>query len=166
MGALGRAVARRLIGFGCHTVYFDAQPLALHEEKTLAVLALLPLTPNTHHLLSAAAIAQLRPGACLVNVGRGSVVDEQAVAAALIGGQLGGYAADVFEMEDWARADRPQAIPPALLKHPRTVLTPHLGSAVRTVRRDIALTAARQLQQVLSGNRPDHVETPHECAVS
>lgn len=171
MGALGRAVARRLIGFGCHTVYFDAQPLALHEEKTLAlrkvgfeelltmcdiVLALLPLTPNTHHLLSAAAIAQLRPGACLVNVGRGSVVDEQAVAAALIGGQLGGYAADVFEMEDWARADRPQAIPPALLKHPRTVLTPHLGSAVRTVRRDIALTAARQIQQVLSGNRPDH----------
>ncbi|WP_293051958.1 NAD(P)-dependent oxidoreductase [Mycobacterium sp.] len=171
MGALGRAVARRLVGFGCHTVYFDARPLARHQEKTLAVrrvdfeellatcdiaIALLPLTSSTQHLLNAAAIARLRPGAFLVNVGRGSVVDEQAVAEALTTGRLAGYAADVFEMEDWARPDRPPAIPEALLRHPRTVLTPHLGSAVRAARRDIAFAAARQIRQVLRGNRPDH----------
>ncbi|MGH3560725.1 MAG: NAD(P)-dependent oxidoreductase, partial [Mycobacterium sp.] len=171
MGALGRAVARRLTVFGCHTVYFDRRPLPPHEENKLAVrrlnfeellntcdivLSLLPLTADTHHLLDAIAIARLRPNAYLVNIGRGSVVDEHAVAAALAAGRLAGYAADVFEMEDWARDDRPREIPRPLLTHPRTVLTPHLGSAVGTVRRDIALMAARQIEQVLSGHRPDH----------
>ncbi len=58
-------------------------------------------------------------------------MDEAAVLAALERGQLGGYAADVFEMEDWARADRPRLIDPALLAHPNTLFTPHIGSAVR-----------------------------------
>ena len=71
-----------------------------------------------------------KPGALLINVGRGSVVDERAVAAALEGGALGGYAADVFEMEDWALPDRPRSIDPRLRTHPRTLFTPHLGSAV------------------------------------
>jgi phosphonate dehydrogenase len=98
----------------------------------------------------------MRPDAYLINIGRGSVVDEQAVSEALTAGRLAGYAADVFEMEDWARDDRPKQIPPTLLTHPRTVLTPHLGSAVGSVRRDIAFTAARQIKQVLCGSRPDH----------
>ncbi|GAA4670153.1 phosphonate dehydrogenase [Amycolatopsis dongchuanensis] len=171
MGEVGRAVARRLGGFGCALRYADPRPLPPQEERRLGarrlelgdllatsdiVLALLPLTAETHHLLDAAALARCKPGAYLVNVGRGSVVDEHAVAGALSAGTLAGYAADVFELEDWALPDRPDRIPPALLAHPRTVFTPHLGSAVTAVRREIAFAAARQIEQVLAGERPDH----------
>jgi phosphonate dehydrogenase len=62
----------------------------------------------------------------------------------------------VFAFEDWAQPDRPDAIPERLLAHPRTLLTPHLGSAVDGVRREMSLEAARQVRQVLSGERPDH----------
>ncbi|MDR8577329.1 2-hydroxyacid dehydrogenase, partial [Klebsiella pneumoniae] len=96
----------------------------------------------------------VRPGALLVNPCRGSVVDEAAVLAALERGQLGGDAADVFEMEDWARADRPRLIDPALLAHPNTLFTPHIGSAVRAVRLEIERCAAQNIIQVLAGARP------------
>jgi hypothetical protein len=71
-------------------------------------------------------------------------------------GRLGGYAADVFAMEDWLLPDRPPAIPDRLLRHPRTLFTPHLGSAADDVRRRMSLQAARQVRQVLEGQRPDH----------
>jgi phosphonate dehydrogenase len=82
-------------------------------------------------------IAALPAGALLVNIGRGSTVDECAVVEALQSGQLGGYAADVFAMEDWALPDRPRAIPSALLEHQHSLFTPHLGSAtlIKTSRR-------------------------------
>ena len=128
---------------------------SLREVSDVVVLAV-PLTAQTRHLVGAEALATMRPGAFLVNVGRGSVVDEDAVAAALASGQLGGYAADVFAMEDWALPDRPRRIPPRLLACPRTLLTPHLGSAVDAVRRQMSLEAARQVRQVLRGQRPDH----------
>ena len=73
-----------------------------------------------------------------------------------VAGRLAGYVADVFAMEDWARADRPAAIPARLLAHPRTLFTPHLGSAVDEVRRQMSLAAARQVRQVLDGQRPEH----------
>ncbi len=74
--------------------------------------------------------------------------------AALERGQLGGYAADVFEMEDWARADRPRLIDPTLLAHPNTLFTPHIGSAVRAVRLEIERCAAQNIIRVLAGARP------------
>jgi phosphonate dehydrogenase len=98
----------------------------------------------------------MKPGAFLVNVGRGSVVDEAAVADALESDRLAGYAADVFEFEDWARPDRPRAIEPRLLAQPsRTLFTAHQGSAVDAVRRDIAMAAARAVVQALNGEVPD-----------
>jgi phosphonate dehydrogenase len=103
------------------------------------------------HVVDVAALAAMRPGALLVNIARGSLVDEAAVAASLEAGHLGGYAADVFELEDWAREDRPRAIPPALLAHPRTVFTPHLGSAVTDVRQRIELAAAEALEAFFAG---------------
>lgn len=162
MGRVGRAVAGRLAGFGCRIIYSDAavetppagvepRPLrALLAEADWVVLAA-PLAPETLRMIDAAALAAMRPGAMLVNCARGSLVDEAAVAAALAGGRLGGYAADVFEMEDWARADRPRAIEPGLIGHPRTVLTPHLGSAVGEVRRRIVLHAAGALECFFAG---------------
>jgi phosphonate dehydrogenase len=174
MGRIGQAVATRLRPFGARVVYHDLRPLAPTAERALGadrlglddllaasdvVLALLPLTAGTRHVLGAKALAAMRPGAFLVNVGRGSVVDEQAVADALADGHLAGYAADVYAMEDWALPDSPASIPDDLLKHRRTLFTPHLGSAVDAVRREMSLEAARQVRQVrqvLEGGRPDH----------
>ena len=181
MGQVGQAAAARLRAFGTRIVYYDQRPLdrrwpASWRATRLdlaglltasdVVLMLLPLVSdagplntgplNTVRLIDAAALARMRPGAFLVNVGRGSVVDEQAVLAALQAGRLGGYAADVFAMEDWALPGHPAQIPPGLLSHPRTLFTPHLGSAVDSVRRDMSLAAARQVEQALRGQRPEH----------
>lgn len=166
MGAIGQAIARRLVGFGCRMAYADdralpaereaalglrrASPAAVIAESDWLVIAL-PLTPVSHHLIGAAALARMKPGAMLVNPARGSVVDEAAVAAALEGGTLGGYAADAFEMEDWARVDRPRAIDARLLRHPHTVFTPHLGSAVGRVRLAIEMHAAEDLAAFFAG---------------
>jgi phosphonate dehydrogenase len=171
MGQLGQAVARRLAGFESQVVYHDARRLAAETERALAVsflglaelaetsdvlVVMLPLTGETRHLIGASLLQRLRPGAFLVNVGRGSVVSEEAVADALEAGHLAGYAADVFAMEDWALPGHPAGIPDRLLRHPRTLFTPHLGSAVDDVRRQMSLEAARQVRQVLEGRRPDH----------
>jgi phosphonate dehydrogenase len=171
MGQLGQAVARRLAGFEARLVYYDARRLAPDRERDLAVgyldlaelagrcdamVVLLPLTEQTRHLVGASILQRMRRGAFVVNVGRGSVLDEEAVADALEAGRLGGYAADVFAMEDWALPGRPASVPERLLRHPRTLFTPHLGSAVDDVRRAMSLQAARQVRQVLEGRRPDH----------
>ena len=181
MGQLGQAIARRLAGFGPDMVYHDASCLDPDTERALALsylglgavaetsdvlVAALPLTTRTRHLVGASLLRRMRNGAFLVNVGRGSVVDEEAVAGALESGRLGGYAADVFAMEDWALPGHPAAIPDRLARHPRTLFTPHLGSAVDDVRRQMSLQAARQVKQALGGQRPDHaVNTPGRGAV-
>ena len=171
MGPLGQAVAERLTVFGTRIVYHDIQALPAAVERALpatslgldevfaasdVVVVLLPLTERTVGLVDRSALGLLRPGAFVVNVGRGSVIDEVAVAEALADGRLGGYAADVFAMEDWTLPGHPDRIPQDLLEHPRTLLTPHLGSAVDDVRRDMSLEAARQVRQALDGQRPDH----------
>jgi phosphonate dehydrogenase len=101
-------------------------------------------------------------GAYLVNVGRGSVVDEHAVSLALEQDRLAGYAADVFEMEDHARPDRPKAVHPGLVANAdRTLLTPHLGTAVDRTRLEVELSAARSILQALRGERPaDAINEP------
>lgn len=169
LGAVGQALARRLHAFGAALAYFDERPLSDSAERALGVvrrdresvigdsdflMLALPLTPRTLHLIDAAQIRRMKPGTFLVNPARGSLVDEEAVTDALESGHLAGYAADVFEMEDWARGDRPRRIAPRLLRHPATVLTPHLGSAVEAVRREIALSAARDIIACLTGGRP------------
>ena len=170
MGKLGRNLAHLLVGFNVKILYSDMSALSADEEQQLratkagptellhksdVVVVLLPLSPSTVKLIGSSAIASMKRGSYLVNVGRGSVVDESAVADALHSGHLAGYAADVFEMEDWARQDRPRAINSRLLKHAdRTLFTPHLGSAVDRVRLEIELAAARNILHALKGERP------------
>jgi phosphonate dehydrogenase len=160
-GRLGRAIAARVEPFGAVVRAHD--PAATDDPRFVALDDLLaasdhlvlaaPLVASTFHVLDAAGLARIKPGAFLVNVGRGSVVDESAVAAALASGRLAGYAADVFEFEDLSRADRPRGIAPALLGFlDRTVFTPHLGSAVADVRRAIELSAARSVIEVLTSS--------------
>jgi phosphonate dehydrogenase len=168
MGKVGQAIARRLAGFGPRLLYADPHESddaarlgavrvdwdTLLRESDFLILAV-PLTADSFHRLDASALARVKPTCRLVNAGRGSVVDEQAVAAALAADRLGGYAADVFELEDWARADRPRDVPAALrADRARTVFTPHLGSAVDRVRREIARAAALDIVAVLAGRAP------------
>jgi phosphonate dehydrogenase len=170
MGAIGQAIAERLKPFGVEQRYVDLRPLAPDVEARLGLSAAssvdellgwgdyivlaAPLTPGTLRLIDAEALARVRPGALLVNPSRGSLVDEAAVAAALETGRLGGFAADVFEFEDWALADRPRVIDPRLLAHPDTIFTPHLGSAVVEVRRAIEERAARNVLDLIAGEPP------------
>lgn len=175
MGEVGRAIARRLAGFGCRilgvdpgaTVPADVEGAGFGAALPLAdyIILAAPLTSATRHLIGKVALAALKPGALLVNIGRGSVVDESAVADALEAGALGGYAADVFEFEDWALADRPRAVDSRLRAHPRTLFTPHLGSAVDRVRREIAMCAVDNVADVLAGRAPrDAVNRPRARA--
>ena len=163
LGAVGRAIVDRLQGFGCaallgvdpmqHDARVQAVSLGEAVRRADYLMLAAPLTPGTRHLVNAQLLAQARQGLVVVNIGRGSVVDEAAVAQALEQGRLGAYAADVFEMEDWNRPDRPREIHPALLRHPATVFTPHLGSAVGRVRQAIELRAAHNLVAQLRGLR-------------
>ena len=190
LGAVGRALAERLRGFGvARILYADADaagaaawaraaaaawaagslpgaapPPALEAVPDAAALLaradlvfpLTTLSAGSRHAVGASALAAAQPHALLVNVGRGGCVDEAAVAAALAAGRLGGYAADVFELEDWALEQRPRAIPAALLAPgARTLFTPHLGSAVASVRRAMEVHAAESVVDVLvRGVRP------------
>lgn len=179
MGAIGRAVAERLSGWVATLLYTDQAPVpvaearlglewrnlnALLAESDIVILAL-PLTPDTVHVINEKTLRLLRDGAYLVNPCRGSVVDEAAILTALTDGRLAGYAADVFEMEDWARKDRPREIARELLDHPNTMFSPHLGSAVQKVRLAIELRAADNILQALSGQRPmDAVNGPRPVA--
>ena len=171
-GRVGIAVAERLRGFGCARILcVDPEPPDAGTRARLRlevasldellrtsdyIVCAAPLAPGTRHLIDADALRRIRPGCRLVNVGRGSVVDEQAVAAAVADGRLGGYAADVFELEDKALADRPRSIHRSLLSdRERTLFTPHLGSAVADVRLEIETQAARSILQYLDGDVPD-----------
>lgn len=170
MGKLGRALAQRLSGFEMTLLYTDPVRLPVQLEQHWQITAvdfetllctsdyvvlMTPLQASTFHLLNRESIARMKPGSMVVNPARGSVVDERAIADALASGQLGGYAADVFEMEDWARPDRPLRIEPRLLQdREHTFLTPHLGSAVEEVRLEIAMEAAVNLVQALQGKVP------------
>ena len=180
MGAIGQAIAERLNGWGATLLYSDRAPVPADAEARLGVvwrsldevlsesdivILALPLTPSTIHVISGKTLALMKPEAYLVNPCRGSVVSEAAVLAALTSGQLGGYAADVFELEDWARDDRPREIAPGLLNHPSTMFSPHIGSAVQKVRLAIELRTARNILQALSGEPPmDAVNNPTQAA--
>lgn len=170
MGQVGQTIARQLIGFETKTIYCDPKPLDFELEQSFKAYRLefndvvsksdflvcaTPLTAETRHLVNTETLSMMKAGSYLVNIGRGSSVDENAVASALEKGHLAGYAADVFEMEDWALDDRPRKVNPNLLaQENKTLFTPHLGSAVDSVRKEIALEAARNIIQGLQGQVP------------
>lgn len=171
-GAVGKAILRMLNGFDCRRLYVDKTPLSpaleaeLNAEHTTIddirsnadfVVLALHLMPSTFHLVDDAFLAGMKPQSFLINPGRGSLVDEAAVARALDERRIAGYAADTFEMEDWKLPDRPRHVDQRLLNSDKTVLTPHIGSAVRAVRQAIELSAAQSIVTVRDGGMPDTI---------
>lgn len=154
-GQVGRAFERLISGFRCDLIWHDLREGGVDQAEVAArgdfLLPLVPLNAGSFHLIDRDFLARMKSGAFLINVGRGSVVDEEAVADALESGHLAGYAADVFEMEDWHHADRPRAISPRLLQlSDRTLFTPHLGSATKSARLAIERAAAANIIQMLA----------------
>jgi len=137
MGRIGRAMAQRAQGFGMHVAYVGGSAGPASTATRVASLDELfavsdvislhcPLTPATRHVVNAARLAMLPPGAIIINTARGDCIDEAALLAAIDSGHLFGAGLDVFTGEP--------ALNPALLQRPNVLCAPHLGSATSQAR--------------------------------
>jgi lactate dehydrogenase-like 2-hydroxyacid dehydrogenase len=154
MGRIGRAIAQRALAFGMSVAYharqrkddlpwvFHADVVSLAEQSDFLVL-IIPGGAGTHHLIDARVLAALGPKGYLINVARGSVVDEVALVDALEKGVIAGAGLDVFEREP--------TVPEALWRMEQVVLTPHIGSATHETRRAMAALACDNLKAHLKG---------------
>ena len=162
MGRIGQAVAHRARAFGLEVVYHNRHRLPGAFENMLSVRyesdldAMIaeadivslhcPAGADTHHILSAARIASMKPGAFVVNTARGDLIDEVALIAALTEGRLGGAGLDVFAHEP--------AIDPRLLQLPNVVAMPHLGSATVEGREASGERVIANIRFWADGHRP------------
>jgi len=153
-GRIAREVARRVVPFGVRTVAFDPfVPRAVGPTELVPLDALLAvsdivsvhaaLTAENHHLLDARAFEQMKPGAFLVNVARGALVDEAALVSALSSGRLGGAALDVFEVEPPMNRE--------LLAHPNVIPTPHLGASTTEAQQRAGADTVDEVLRALRG---------------
>lgn len=159
-GGIGQLTARLAAGLGMrvaacdaalpadHPAWAEAGATRLELDDLLAqadaVTLHVPLTAGTRHLLDAARIARMRPGAVLINTSRGSIVDEAALAAALRGGHLGGAALDVFEQE-------PLPAGGPLTGAPNLILTPHIAGLTREANTRVSDMVAAGVTIALTG---------------
>ena len=157
LGKIGMAIADRARGFEMRVLgvdpYVTAEQAALHSVELVdfdellaradAVTVHVPLNRATRALIGEKAIARMRPGAFVLNVARGGIVDEAAVANALRSGHLGGAGIDVFETEP--PVDSP------LLDAPNALLTPHLGASTAEAQVAVSEEIADQVIDVLAG---------------
>ncbi len=166
MGRIGSALARRARGFGLSVHYHNRRRVREELEQELEatywdsldqmlahmdiVSVNCPHTPATFHLLSARRLKLLRPHAYIVNTSRGEVIDENALARALEGGDIAGAGLDVFEHEP--------AVNPKLMKLDNVVLMPHMGSATVEGRVDMGEKVIINIKTFADGhNPPDRV---------
>jgi glyoxylate/hydroxypyruvate/2-ketogluconate reductase len=159
MGRIGQAVAKRgALGFGMRVIYHNRSQLPAATEAALNaryvskaellaqadhLVLVLPYSPQSHHSIGAAELAQMKPSATLTNIARGGIVDDAALAAALQAGQIAAAGLDVYEGEP--------SVHPALLTLPNVVLTPHIASASVATRIAMANLAADNLIAALTG---------------
>ncbi|MDK4806145.1 MAG: NAD(P)-dependent oxidoreductase [Novosphingobium aromaticivorans] len=176
LGAIGTAVARRALALGARVVAVrrsgsgasgsggslvpGVEPGVEIVERVEDVVAqadhivvAVPATPATRHLVNADLLARARPGAHLVNVARGSVVDQEALLAALDAGQLGFATLDVTEPEPLPAGHR-------LYTHPRVRLTPHLASNYTLARDKLLAKILADITRFGAGERPSDVVEP------
>lgn len=165
-GRIGGAVALRARGFQMNILYYDAVrneriekeagarwvelPELLRESDIISIH--LPLDKTTYHLIGEREFAMMKPTALLINTARGPIVDEKALIKALKTGQIAGAGLDVFEHEP--------RVPRELKALRNTVLLPHIGSATRETRTQMAVMAAQNLVAALNGQTPPNLVNP------
>ena len=153
MGRIGQAVAKRgAHGFNMRVIYHNRSRLSASDEAACKatyvskqellqqadhVVLVLPYSKESHHTIGAAELALMKPTATLVNIARGGIIDDAALANALAAGQIAAAGLDVFEGEP--------SVHPDLLKATNVVLTPHIGSSTRATRLAMANLAADNL---------------------
>jgi glyoxylate reductase len=160
LGRIGRAVARRVEGFGCRVVHTSASsgvPLAALLEQSDFVSLHCPLTETTRKLIGAEALERMKPTAYLVNTARGELVDTTALLRALHDGAIAGAALDVTDPEPLTKGH-------VLLEAPNLLVVPHVGSATHATREAMADMAVNNLMAALAGGRMPHVANPEVYA--
>ena len=159
MGRIGQGIAKRgALGFGMKVTYHNRSRLSAELEAECQasyvskdellqtadhLVLVLPYSAASHHTIGAAELAQMKPTATLVNIARGGIVDDAALAKALKVGQIAAAGLDVFEGEP--------TVHPDLLDLPNVVLTPHIASASLSTRRAMANLAADNLLAFFDG---------------
>ena len=162
MGRIGQAIARRgALGFGMKVIYHNRSRLQPEVESQCQatyvskaellgqadhLILVLPYTPDNHHAIGEAEIAQMKPTATLTNIARGGIVDDAALARALKAKRIAAAGLDVFEGEP--------AVHPDLLTVPNVVLTPHIASATLQTRHKMADLAADNVIAFLTQGKP------------
>lgn len=158
LGKIGMAVADRARALGMDVVGFDPyvsdEAAALHGVTSMPLAEILkgadaitvhvPRTRDTTNLISVAELASMKPGAFVINVARGGVIDEVALAQALAAGTIAGAAVDVYSTE-------PPALDNPLRTAPNIILTPHLGASTEEAQTRVAVEACEQVRDVLAG---------------
>lgn len=161
MGRIGQGVARRgALGFSMKVLYHNRSQLSpqleaeckaqyVSKEELLKtadhVVLVVPYSAETHHTIGAQELGMMKPTATLINIARGGIVDDAALAKALAAGQIAAAGLDVFEGEP--------TLNPELLKVPNVVLTPHIASATTSTRLAMAQLAAENLVSYLTQGR-------------
>jgi D-3-phosphoglycerate dehydrogenase / 2-oxoglutarate reductase len=163
LGKIGKAVARRATGFEMRVLandpYLTEEQAAEHGAKLVGLAELLhradvitvhtPLTPETRGLIGRGQLEAAKPGAFVLNVARGGIVDERALADALASGHVAGAAVDVYSSEPMA-SDNP------LRAAPNLVLTPHLGASTAEAQDRVGVEMAEQVVMALAGVTPPY----------
>ncbi len=165
MGRIGQAFAHRARAFGMNILYHNRNRLDHNTEKALNatyvedikklteqsdVISLnCPLNKSTHHLVDEDFLKRMPEHALLINISRGAVIDEAALAEALHNNTIAGAALDVFEKEP--------EVHPRLLSAPNTLLLPHIASATHRTRVDIGMLAANAIISVLRGKEDNEI---------
>lgn len=164
-GNIGRHVAAKAVhGFGCPVIAHTRTPQSLPDGVAEASMdALLsqsdvlvlscPLTNQTRGIIDSVALAKMKPGAILINVSRGPVTDEAALAAALASGHLGGAALDVF-------SDQPLAPDHTFFDLPNVILTPHMAGITEESMLRMGQGVVSEVTRILVGARPQNFCNP------
>lgn len=161
MGRIGQGIAKRALGFGMNVIYHNRSRLPEADEKACGaryvskeellktadhVVLVLPYTPANHHTIGAKEIALMKPTATLVNIARGGIVDDAALAQALKEKKIFAAGLDVFEGEPQVHLE--------LLKLQNVVLAPHIASATEKTRRAMVELAMENLRAAIDGRKP------------
>jgi gluconate 2-dehydrogenase len=161
MGRIGQGIAKRALGFGMNVIYHNRSRLSDAEEKACGakyvskeellrnadhVVLVLPYSAQSHHTIGIKEIALMKSTATLINIARGGIVDDEALAQALKEKRIFAAGLDVFEGEP--------KVHPELLKLSNVVLAPHIASATEKTRRAMVDLAVENLRAALDGKKP------------